>query len=341
METSASFARGLQVADVGLGMSAALFAKLLVESGAEVSRLEPGDGDPFYEIYPAYAVWQRGKRIERCKGSASERLDALLAKADICIVGGEDYPGLAWRHDASALARRHARLIVTQISACPPGLEGGNHEAVDLLAQACSGLSHEHFSARPIAFALPAPSYGAAIQAMLGTLAALYAREESGHGQVVSTSLLQGALSWLGPLWFEAEKPDALSNGVVPKDPHQLIFRCADGEYIQMFIAVAGGLGKLYSVLGIHDPSIDPADRGISSGTGDPKKFFGDVELIGRHVAHWQSVDLLHALRASGLAGERVSEPGVCWDDPQAVANGIIRTDEHGTRYVGLPVKGL
>jgi crotonobetainyl-CoA:carnitine CoA-transferase CaiB-like acyl-CoA transferase len=212
---------------------------------------------------------------------------------------------------------------------------------VDLLAQARSGLSYEHFSTRPIAFALPTPSYGAAIQAMLGTLAALYAREDSGRGQIVSTSLLQGALSWLGPLWFQASKPDALSNGIVPKDPHQLIFRCADGQYIQMFIAVAGGLGKLYKVLGIEDPSVNPADRGISSGTGDPKTFFGNVELIGRYVARWNSADLLDALQAAGLAGERVSEPGACWDDAQAADNGIIRTDTQGTRYVGFPVKGL
>jgi crotonobetainyl-CoA:carnitine CoA-transferase CaiB-like acyl-CoA transferase len=341
METTASFARDLQVVDLGLGMSAALFAKLLVECGAEVTRLEPEAGDPFYQVYPAYAVWQRGKRIEKSEGSEPERLDALLDKADICIVGGEDYPGRTWRLDAVAMSARHERLIVTEIDACPPGLEGRNHEAVDLLAQARSGLSHEHFSTRAIAFALPAPTYGAAIQAMLGTLAALYAREDSGRGQVVSTSLLQGALSWLGPLWFQASKPDALSDGIVPLDPRQLIFRCADGHYVQMFIAVAGGLGKLYKVLGIEDASINPSDRGISSGAGDPKKFFGDVELIGNFVARWKSTDLLESLRAGGLAGERVSEPGVCWDDPQASANGIIRTDEQGMRYVGLPMQGL
>jgi crotonobetainyl-CoA:carnitine CoA-transferase CaiB-like acyl-CoA transferase len=337
METAASFAQGLHVVDLGIGMSAALFVKLLVESGADVTRFEPPRGDPFYGIYPAYETWQRGKRIARWE----EDIDSSLANADVCVVGGEDYPGLSWHQDAESLSARHDRLIVTQLRACPPELEGGAHAAVDLLAQARSGLTFEHFSTRPIAFALPAPSYGAALQAMLGTMAALYAREDTGRGQIVSTSLLQGALSWLAPLWFQASKPDALSDGIVPKDPQQLIFRCADGQYVQMFMAVAGGVGKLYKVLGIDDPSANPADRGISSGAGNPRNFFGNVELIGQHAAKWRSADLLEVLRATGLAAERVSAPGVCWDDPQAAANGIIRIDEHSTRYVGFPVKGL
>jgi crotonobetainyl-CoA:carnitine CoA-transferase CaiB-like acyl-CoA transferase len=56
---------GLKVVDLGVGMAAALIAKFLREAGAEVTRIEPGGGDPFYEVYPAYAVWRRGCTIER------------------------------------------------------------------------------------------------------------------------------------------------------------------------------------------------------------------------------------------------------------------------------------
>jgi crotonobetainyl-CoA:carnitine CoA-transferase CaiB-like acyl-CoA transferase len=52
---------GLTVVDLGVGMAAALIAKFLREAGAEVTRIEPGGGDPFYQVYPAYAVWRRGQ----------------------------------------------------------------------------------------------------------------------------------------------------------------------------------------------------------------------------------------------------------------------------------------
>jgi crotonobetainyl-CoA:carnitine CoA-transferase CaiB-like acyl-CoA transferase len=64
--------RGLKVVDLGVGMAAALVAKFLRESGAEISRFEPPGGDPFYEVYPAFGVWRRDSTILR--GNDGEQL---------------------------------------------------------------------------------------------------------------------------------------------------------------------------------------------------------------------------------------------------------------------------
>ena len=79
---------GLKVIDLGVGMAPALVAKFLREGGADILRLEPPAGDPFYEVYPAYEVWRRGSTILRENEGPS--LDTLLATADVCLVGGED-----------------------------------------------------------------------------------------------------------------------------------------------------------------------------------------------------------------------------------------------------------
>jgi crotonobetainyl-CoA:carnitine CoA-transferase CaiB-like acyl-CoA transferase len=42
--------RGLNVIDLGVGMAAALVTKFLREGGAEITRLEPPAGDPFYGV---------------------------------------------------------------------------------------------------------------------------------------------------------------------------------------------------------------------------------------------------------------------------------------------------
>src|SRR5262249_33724897 len=53
------------------------------------------------------------------------------------------------------------------------------------------------------------PSLGAFYAATTGISAALYAREITGRGQRVETSLLQGALACASGVWQRAEKTDA------------------------------------------------------------------------------------------------------------------------------------
>src|SRR5262245_54439672 len=113
--------RGLKVVDLGLGMAPALAAKFLREAGAEIVRVEPAHGDPFYDVYPAYAVWRRGMQVERAAAQSPERVNALLEDADVCIVGGEDHPAVARRDSAAALQSCHPQLVVLDIEGYPSG----------------------------------------------------------------------------------------------------------------------------------------------------------------------------------------------------------------------------
>jgi crotonobetainyl-CoA:carnitine CoA-transferase CaiB-like acyl-CoA transferase len=53
----------------------------------------------------------------------------------------------------------------------------------------------------------PLPSYGAFFLASCALNAALHARERTGRGQRVTTSLMQGALLWTSMVWTRAERP--------------------------------------------------------------------------------------------------------------------------------------
>ncbi len=323
----------LKVVDFGSGLAGSLVAKLLVEAGAEVRRPTAGR-DSFADTYPAYGAWQRGKIMRRLDGPDDPVLEALLASADVCILGGEDHPDAAPRPDGAALAAKYPRLVVLEITA-EPGRRSA--PAVDLLAQVRSGFAHEHLSARPIMFAFPLASYGAAMQGSIALLAALCEREESGLGQLVSTSLLEGAMMWCAPLWFEAEKPDRALQADIPRDVQPLIFRCADGRYIHFMMGTPGALAKVHRILGIDDATVDPNDRGMPTGMGDRKKFWGDIELFQRHMIRFRSSEILQALWAEGLGAELVQPPGACWDDPQVAHNGIIAR-ANGAGYVGFPI---
>lgn len=315
------------VVDLGVGMAAALIAKLLAEQGARVVRIEPGASDPFHDVYPAYRLWHSG-----ATRTGREHLDTLLASADICLVGGEDYPGFEWSFDAAALARNHERLVVLELSAST----GKDVKAVDLLVQARTGLSFEQFSDRPICFATALPSYGAALLAMIGVWAALLERTRSGRGQLVRASMQQGVALFWSPFWMKAAEPDAAFNTITPKDVRHLIFRCADGGYIQFAMGVPGAVSKLYAVLNIDAPA-DPADRGHPRPDTDLARYFGDRDLISPRILQRQGPELLAALRRAGIAAEAVLQPGECWEDEQVLYNAVIR--EHGGwRYVGAPI---
>ncbi len=327
----------LTVVDLGVGMAPALIAKVLRDLGARVIRVPPQACDPFFSIYPAYRTWRHGQTIDAEASKQKGRLADLLATADICIIGGEDHPDLQRRTDAQDLSRQNPRLIVLEIEACPPFSSGPGSPGVDILMQARSGLAFEGYSNRPNVMAFEPSNYGAALYGLMAIFAALYEREHSHRGQIVSTSLFEGALAWMGPFLANAEKPSPDFDRNIPKDTVPLILGCADGVAIQVVLGTPGSKAKFYRALGIDHPTVDPTDNAAPNLVRGPKYVFGDIELYESYTSQIQSVDLLKALWNEGLAAETVLSPGACWDHPQVRHNRFITRHEDGTRAVGLP----
>jgi crotonobetainyl-CoA:carnitine CoA-transferase CaiB-like acyl-CoA transferase len=331
----------ISVVDLGLGLSAALVTRMLADAGAQIRRIEPTAGDPFYELHPCYSVWRGDAQISKAGTSAAAVTLAAdgLATADLCVVGGEDFPGLDWRVDVEELARSHPRLVILEISGYCHGTPEAEAPAVDLLVQAYSGLVHEQYSDRPMLYALPAPSYGAALQGLVGLLGALVDREQTGKGQIVRTSLFEGTLSWLGHSWFISERSDWSMDLVVPKDVSQLTFRCADGEYLHFALVTANARAHVYGVLGIDDATAGSRHGGLPSLAKGARNFYGDVDLLQSYIIKWNRADLLERLWALGVAAEPVNKPGDVWDDEQVAQNGTIWREADGVSRVGLPFK--
>ena len=320
----------LRIADLGVGMAAALVAKQFAELGAQVSRIEPPGGDPFHQLYPAYRFWHRHAAL-----TPIAHADSLLASADVCILGGEDYPGLTSPWNAEALSRQHPRLIILQIQGYP---NEPTRPAVDLLVQARTGAVYEQFAARPIAAGFSLPSYGAALQGLVATWVALVERERSGLGQVVGISLAAGAAMFWSPFWMKAERADAGFTGITPRDVRQLILRCADSRYVQITMGVPGALAKVHAALGIPG-TVDPHDRCMPDPARGAANFYGDFDLLNTHAARHPRASLLRALHQAGVPAEAVLAPGECWDDEQTRLNGIIETSADGWRGVGSPLR--
>ncbi len=327
------------VVQLGVGMAPALVVKFVAELGATVVRVEPPGGDPFARMYPAYDIWLAGATNDTEAGRSEDRLHALLARADVCLIGGEDYPGVERRWQAAELSARYPGLVVLDLEAAPPGTEHAGRPATEVLMQARSGLVYEHYNNRPIVMSFSPVAYAAALRGLAALFAALYERELSGQGQAVATSLFEGALSWLTGLWSEVEKPTANTKFVNPKEPFPLVFRCADGVYVHLVIGGVGSKYRMYQALEIDDPTVTPEDSGMPKPTADLRNFYGDIDVLSAHAAKKSSRELLERIWALGLPAEPVMPPGKCWEEPQIRHNGVITTLPDGRRHVGHPLR--
>jgi crotonobetainyl-CoA:carnitine CoA-transferase CaiB-like acyl-CoA transferase len=339
MRTSRKPLDTLSVLDLGLGLSAALVTRMLADAGAQIRRIEPLAGDPFYNLYPCYALWRRGAQISKAANCAVAVAQDGLAATDLCVVGGEDFPGLDWKVDVEELARSHPRLVILEITGYCHETPEAKAPAVDLLVQAYSGLVHEQYSNRPMLYAMPAPSYGAALQGVTGLLSAVVDREQTGKGQIVRTSLFEGALSWLGHSWFISDRSDWSMDFVVPRDVSQLIFLCADEQYLHFALVTANARANVYGVLGIDDAAAGSRHGGMPSLAKGVRNFYGDVDLLQSYIRNWKRADLLERLWALGVAAEPVNQPGDVWDDEQVIHNKTIQREADGVSRVGLPFK--
>jgi crotonobetainyl-CoA:carnitine CoA-transferase CaiB-like acyl-CoA transferase len=320
---------GIRVLDRGQGMPCALVSKFLAELGASVVRECTPDEDPFRAVYVANRVWRLGVESIQPLGDES----GALADFDVLILGGEDLPGITRTGEPEKFASEYPRLVVLDITGYPEWLELDG-PAVDILVQAQSGLAYHQLGTEPSLIPFKPTLHASALFGLIGILGALVERARSGGGQVVSTSLYDGALFWYASIWFDIERQGPTTRGI-PPGVNPLIFRCVDGQFVHIALFAAGAQNGLARALNL--PQAEDGGR-MPTGSSDPAKIFGDIPVLQAAISGYTSDDLIKALHAEGVMIEKVMQPGDCWDDPQTIANGIIASSPEGDRFVGCPI---
>jgi crotonobetainyl-CoA:carnitine CoA-transferase CaiB-like acyl-CoA transferase len=240
---------------------------LLADNGAEVTRIEPPEGDPFRH-QSGYRVWHRGKRSARIDLKSDEGREAimgLVAGADVVVDSFSPGTMASLGIDHDSLQAVNPGVITCSITGYGDHPEHRDRPGYDGLVAARTGLFYdqrgrrgtamEYINGRPgphPEFDAPEglvrgtarggpifprtmwPSVGATYSAALGIAAALRAREVTGQGQRVTTSLLQGALAAVSLVWQRVENPDAPLYWMWPVDSRAIegLYECADGKWV-------------------------------------------------------------------------------------------------------------
>jgi crotonobetainyl-CoA:carnitine CoA-transferase CaiB-like acyl-CoA transferase len=202
---------GLRVLDLSEDIAGAYCAKLLVDAGATVTKVERpeghrlrswsasgsagSDGDPDGVLFRYLAASQQSLAIDPADPAADQFRHSLATASDVVIVStfGDRAGGGSPAIDAQGFRERHPELVVVSLSAF--GLSGprGAEESSDFLLQALSGSLHSHGSddSVPLAVGGGLAEWTVGTFGALGALSALTARRHSGGGDLVDVSALE------------------------------------------------------------------------------------------------------------------------------------------------------
>jgi crotonobetainyl-CoA:carnitine CoA-transferase CaiB-like acyl-CoA transferase len=207
METALN---GLRVLDVTRYLAGPYGATLLADLGAEVIKVEtpgsrptaPPDVYAFKGQDAYFLSTNRGKKsivLDLTKPQGREVFYDLVRKSDVVFDNAR--PGVMekLKADYETLKKVNPRIICCSITGFGPTGPDSHRPAFDLVIQAMSGgMSITGEPGRPpVRSGIAVSDIGAGMFGAMGILAALHAREHTGVGQKVETSLLESHISML------------------------------------------------------------------------------------------------------------------------------------------------
>jgi crotonobetainyl-CoA:carnitine CoA-transferase CaiB-like acyl-CoA transferase len=170
----------------------------------------------------------------------------------------------------------------------------------------------------------------------------LYARENTGRGQQVTTSLFQGAMLYTTQIWQHVEKAPAqfhelMGKSYPPGIHQQMIFECADGW---VHASIMSGLTPTKSqdeILGL-EAAPDPFTF-MSLPAEEREKF---NQRRREKFKEWKCDDIVAAFQEHNHAIEAIISPDEQFSHPQLIANEMVKTvvdPEVGeTTQIGTPL---
>jgi crotonobetainyl-CoA:carnitine CoA-transferase CaiB-like acyl-CoA transferase len=321
---------------VGAGMAASLPGALLRDLGADVTRVQSSCRSTLDAGLELSRAWDRDKELVVVDDEAAGVVPALAADADVLLVCGPEE--LVERRGLvpHRLAAANPRLVLVRVRPSVNAL--GALPDLEPLVAARAGVMTQirhHQPGRPAFPDLPIAQIGAALSATAGALARLYEREATGLGGWAETSLYDGIQAML-PMILGRVEHHSPSTTLLWKEQgptEGLAYRCADGEYLQLWFGAKGAyeafLDRMGDELSEHGYNAD-----LVGGAMAGRSARWAATFATRERAFW-----LEDLAGRPSRCEPVLRPGELLLDPHVRDVGLS-VDHDGRTVVG-PVLSL
>ncbi len=370
---------GIRVLDLSSGIAGPVAGMLLADHGADVAKIEPPGGDPLRGT-PGYETWLRGRRsAELDLRDPADRTTFLSLARGADVVLESFSPGVTRRLgvDAETLLAANPRLVYCSITAYGPRTSFRDRPGYDALVAARVGTLHEqrghlggamtHMNGEepylpdleipegmepgsprsgPIFTYSPWLSLATALNASLGINAALLARETTGRGQHVETSLLQAALTVTASKWLRAEDSDSpgFRTWVYDQRATKGMFQCADGRWVQQWVP-----NPSFAISSADGDTLE-LRRDVDRVRDDPDRVGSDLEnivvlahyfpLMAAAFRKFPSDDWVRVAAEAGVPLQPVRTPEEALLDSALEAEGAV-TDVAHPEYGSLRQAGI
>ena len=346
---------GIRVVDLSRALAGPFCAMSLGDLGADVIKVEePGVGDdsrhwgpPFQGGESAYFLScnrnKRGIALNLKREGGREALWRLIDQADILI---ENFrPGLMEKlgFGYEAVSARNPRLIYCSISAYGQDGPEAQRPGYDIILQGTTGASSVtgEPDGRPMRSGLPVCDILSGMFASQAILAALYAREGSGRGQRVETTLLGATVAALGNFacnyLMSGVAPVRVGNSHPQIAPYDQV-RTADG-----YVNIAAGNDDIFrrccDALGLAELASDPRFLLNNDRVRHRQELLAEIEA---RTTGFTSEALLALLDEAHVPAGPIRDMAQVFASPQAEYVGLAQTMRHATageiRVVNTPL---
>ncbi len=323
------------VSDLGMGMAGGVPGRVLADLGATVTRLVGTAPVPLDAEVPWGQVWHRDKAVVGTDDAGEVR--AILVDADVALVYGPTSLVEARGLGAEEVCAARPELVYVRCG--PSRTAAGEAPDLGLLVEAQAGFCTQLEGHRPgpIFVDVRATGVGTSFLILASALALLEQRARTGAGGRAETSLYDGMLATLGCMVGRSERaPEPVESywregSTFPN----FLYRCADGELIQVWFGGKGMYAKLLEVLG-DEPSVEGYYADQTAGR------LGDRARRWRDFFVQQPRDVwIERLRAVGVACEPVFGPGEALAEDHLAEIGLAvpaEVDGHEAVVLGSPV---
>lgn len=242
--------RGIRVVELGVWVAGPAVTGIMADWGADVIKVEPPAGDPQRSVFgalgvadqsgvPPFEIDNRGKRSTvldlRDDAGIAAMMD-LLSGADVFVTNVRPAGLARLGLDAETLTARFPRLvygIITGYGLDGPDVDRAGYDIGAFWAR--SGLAHTMVAPDelPPAIRSGQGDHTTALSLAAGVMAALFDRERTGKGRVVSTSLLRTGMYTLGwdvGVYLRFGKRQNTKPGRENPAPLMNCYRAADGR---------------------------------------------------------------------------------------------------------------
>ncbi|HEY3951130.1 CoA transferase [Phenylobacterium sp.] len=289
---------GVRVLDLGTVIAGAHGGGVLACLGADVIKVEPPEGDPFRSENGGFMAYNRGKRglgLDLKQPAARELFYDLVRQADVVL---DNYRyGVRKRLgvDYATLKGINPRIISCSINAYGDKGPRMTLPGFDPLLQAEGGMQQaQGGDDEPILHTVPVNDVATAAVVSMSVVAALNARERTGEGQEIITSLMAQSLTFqLAEVVDYAGRPPNDLGGrdcLGPRALHRF-YECADG-WLALVCDRAEAARALGKTLGIDlgdDPLTAPRDGELAG-------------VIARALIAWPRDIAVQSLLGAGVA---------------------------------------